>query len=172
MPLDGIERVLVVDPDAATLALVKGALEKARCEVVHASDGGEAQAMLMAKTPDLVLLELDLRNESGVEVCHRVKSVYPDLFVVLMGSSVSPLDAQHAGADACLRKAFNADQLVQTIHLVTSHREELAARKDTDRIYFECPKCKKRMRARPTYQGRRMRCPKCGASFTVQASVA
>lgn len=172
MPLDGIERVLVVDGDAETATHVKEALDGARCEVVHASDGGEAQAMLMAKTPDLVLLESDLKNESGIGVCHRMKSIYPDLMVVLMGGSVSPLDAQQAGADACLRKRFSADQLVQTIHLVTSRREEVAARKDSDRIYFECPKCKKRMRARPTYQGRRMRCPKCGASFTVQATVA
>ena len=169
MSLSGIERVLVVDADAQTTAIVNEALAGANCEVMRASDGGEAQAMLMTKTPDIVLLESDLKNESGVDVCHRIKSVYPDLYVVLMGWSVSPMDGQHAGADAVLRKRFDAHQVVQTIHLLVAQRDQAATRKETDRIQFECPHCKKRMRARPGYRGRRMRCPKCGSSFVVQA---
>jgi two-component system KDP operon response regulator KdpE len=171
MPLEGVERVLVIDGEAETAALVKDALAGAGCEVLHAADGGQAQTFLMTKTPDFVLLESELKNESGVEVAARIKSVYPDLPVVLMGASVSPLDAQHAGADACLRKRFNANQLVQTIHLVASRREERRERLESDRIHFECPQCKKRMRARATYKGRRMRCPRCGASFTVHETV-
>ena len=170
MPVEGIERVLVVDDDADTATLVRGALEDARCEVFHASDGGQAQAFLMTKTPDLVLLETDLKSESGADVCNRIKSIYPDLYVVLIGRSVSPMDAKQAGADACLRKRFNADQLIQTIHLMKTHHEGLVERQEKERIYFECPHCTKRMRARPTYRGRRMRCSKCGESFVVQPS--
>ena len=113
--------VLVVDDDAASRYTTCRVLERAEFAVVEAPNGQAALEALL-KRPDLILLDLQLPDLDGFEVCRRIKSdpltasmrVLP--YTGVFTSDIDRRRALEAGADGYLVKPLAADQLVATVH--------------------------------------------------------
>ena len=67
-------RILIVDDDDDTLAMLATFVRGEGHEVLLASDGGAAIAMFNASAPDLVLLDAVMPGIDGFETCRRIKS--------------------------------------------------------------------------------------------------
>ncbi len=65
-------RVLVVDDVAANI-LVMYQLLKSECQVLSATDGETALQLCASQRPDLVLLDVEMPDMDGYEVCRRIK---------------------------------------------------------------------------------------------------
>jgi diguanylate cyclase (GGDEF)-like protein/PAS domain S-box-containing protein len=78
--------VLVVDDDATMRVLVAETLEPDGIEVAEAHDGPAALAALHARTPDLVLLDVQMPGVDGFSVCEEIRALPAgaDLPVVMM----------------------------------------------------------------------------------------
>ena len=70
MPLP---RVLVVDDDAASRRLLLRSLEAMGYAAEEAGDGVQALEMIVAQPPEIVLLDLDLPQLDGSEICTRLR---------------------------------------------------------------------------------------------------
>jgi DNA-binding response OmpR family regulator len=113
--------VLVVDDDEAARYTTRRVLEHAEFAVTEAPNGQAALEAVM-KRPDLVLLDLQLPDVDGFEVCRRIKSdpltasmrVLP--YTAVFKDEIDRRRALDAGADAYLIKPLSAEQLVATIH--------------------------------------------------------
>lgn len=114
---DQIRQILLVEDDPDRARLTRHAVEtnERDCKVTVASDGTNALKHLQeGKAPegfDLVLLDLDLPDLSGHEVCKRIRSKHAShLPVVVLSSSDENQDIQRsyeAGANGYVTKAVD-----------------------------------------------------------------
>jgi DNA-binding response OmpR family regulator len=122
--------VLVIDDDSAVLELVIEALTTHGMKVHPFSEGEEAMKLLadpMSPTFDLVLSDINMDGMDGFEVIHRVKSMKPNLPVVLMTGAASveyTIRALRMGASNLFMKPLALRDLVKSVfHLVELHRD-------------------------------------------------
>ena len=97
-------RILVVDDDEAVRNSLRRALVLEGYEVELAEDGLAALRSLQQSAPDAVVLDLQLPDVDGLEVCRRLRSIGDPTPVLMLtarnavGDRVEGLDA---GADEC-----------------------------------------------------------------------
>lgn len=117
-------RILVVDDEPAILAAVRVVLEAAGFEVSEAPDGLAALRLCRTQSVDLVLCDVFMPNQDGLETISVLRQQYPSVKIVAMtgGGSVwtSGLlaTAQKLGALAVLQKPFTGKQLLAVIRQV------------------------------------------------------
>lgn len=122
--------VLIIDDDVAVLNMVCDALAEHGMQVHPFSEGSEAMAFLenaQEQVMDLVLSDINMEGLDGFDVIHRVKSVNPNLPVVLMTGQASldyAIRAMRMGASNLFQKPLGIRELVNSVfHLVSVHRE-------------------------------------------------
>lgn len=80
--------ILVVDDEYAVRSLLKQVLTIHRHNVLEASDGTEAlKAIAPNALPDLIFMDHQMPNLSGIESAKSIKSLYPFLKIVLISGS-------------------------------------------------------------------------------------
>ena len=116
-------RVMTVDDSAAILTIIAAYLEESEFEVVAAErDGIMAVERFAQERPDIVLLDLIMPGQSGVETLGRILAIDPDAFVVIV-SSLGTEDAVHecltSGARSFLQKPFPRDDFIEFMRELT-----------------------------------------------------
>ena len=114
--MDG--RLLVVEDDPQVRAMLTRALTYEGFEVSAAPDAGTAMASMRSSTPDLILLDLLLPDDDGVEVCRRLRAAgqrLPILMVTARDTVSDRIEGLEAGADDYLVKPFSTAELVARV---------------------------------------------------------
>jgi DNA-binding response OmpR family regulator len=112
--------VLVVDDDAAIRLLCRVNLELEGHRVGEAGTLDEARAALAAEPVDVVLLDLHVGNERGLELLRELRRDRPEVAVALLtGSPHEPIPAEEAAADTVIAKPFEVEQLGETVSRLT-----------------------------------------------------
>jgi len=119
--------VLVVDGDRAARAQAGGALERAGYRVCGFGNGADALAAAAAEAPALVLLELQLPDVTGYELCRQFRESHGDgLPVFLMSGertqSIDRVAGLLIGADDFIIKPFELDELVARVRRFVERR--------------------------------------------------
>lgn len=118
-------RILLVDDDAGIRHLIGTTLGSDEFEVLHASDGDEALGAVRDFHPDLVLLDVNMPNRNGFEVCRALKenSATADIKVVIISARAKEADVRlgrEAGADEYFFKPFSPVQLLDRVYSLLS----------------------------------------------------
>ena len=123
-------RVLIVDDDVALLNTIGLVLQRAGYEVLVASHGQEAVALLAQNdttdTINTVLCDLDMPNMKGVELISHIHSQYPDIPIVVLSGTTDEdfLDAISAqGVSDWLRKPVTNATLLARIRTAVRANE-------------------------------------------------
>jgi len=119
-PPPRIVRVAVVDEHPVIRGVVRIACDGSdRLELVgEGQDGAAARALVGSTDPDVLVLDLDLPDEDGVETIRAIRGAgFPGRIVVLTGrtSGASVLAAMRAGVDAYLEKAISLRSIGSSI---------------------------------------------------------
>jgi len=111
------ERILVVEDEANIASFVSAYLEKAGYLVDRAVNGAEAKEKAVSTSPSLILLDLNLPDMDGLEVCRHVRatSTVPILMLTARDDDVDKIVGLEVGADDYLTKPFNPRELVARI---------------------------------------------------------
>jgi putative two-component system response regulator len=109
--------ILVVDDNPQTVHLLEQVLQAHGHHVVSAADGLDALARIAQEPPDLILLDLELPELSGYEVCRRIKqnaSTRGIPVIILTGQAAAEfkLHCWELGADEFLLKPFQCVEVV------------------------------------------------------------
>jgi two-component system OmpR family response regulator len=114
------DHVLVVDDDAETRGLLREYLQKQGYRVTTASDGRGLRAALDKARPDLIVLDLMLPGEDGLELCRdlRSRSNLPVIMLTARGEETDRIVGLEMGADDYLAKPFNPRELLARIKSV------------------------------------------------------
>ena len=110
--------VLVVEDDAALLAMLGAALLFEGFKVETAGNGAEGLSCLRRATPDLILLDLVLPWINGLEVLTTLRSdsVTEDVPVIVMtGTATRPQDLNGLGPVDIVHKPFEIERLMNLI---------------------------------------------------------
>jgi len=112
--------VLIVDDEPNIVQLVRITLEDNRVQVLEAADGTTALDRAVAYRPDLVLLDVDLPDVSGLEVCRRLKEdrQLAKTKVIMLTAAAQRDDVARglaAGADEYLTKPFSPVRLLSLV---------------------------------------------------------
>jgi DNA-binding response OmpR family regulator len=117
-------RILVIDDDAASRAALRRLLAQSGYEVVEAATGYEGLRCMVACPPDVLLLDIFMPDQDGIEIIRRVRHSFPHVPIVAMsgGSSYREHDvltaARDFGARATFTKPFAPDALLATLQAV------------------------------------------------------
>jgi CheY-like chemotaxis protein len=135
-----MSRILVVDDSKVDLELVASLLSDVGHECVRAGNGREALELLQAKTPDLILTDLQMPEMGGLELVQEVHARYPKVPVVLMtahGSEEVAAAALRAGAASYVPKRNLARDLGPTTERVLGVAPSGALREDPSKWLAE-----------------------------------
>jgi DNA-binding NtrC family response regulator len=124
-PEDGQARVLVVDDEQVILTVVGNLLRDEGYEVELVLCGKEALERLDAQYFDLMIVDKNLPDMSGLDLLRKIRQSQPEMESVLItgyGSLESAIEALHLGAGGYLLKPF------EDITLVLTKVNELRAR--------------------------------------------
>ncbi len=118
-------RVMVVDDDEALRDLLARELVRSGHRVAEAADAAACRARLAEEEPDVVLLDLMLPDEPGIEVLRRLRAERPDVEVIVLtahGTVDTALAAMKLGAFDYLRKPCHLQELELTLERAYERR--------------------------------------------------
>ncbi|NDD58752.1 MAG: sigma-54-dependent Fis family transcriptional regulator [Chlamydiae bacterium] len=119
-----IEKVLVVEDDPLMKAFVMEVIKRKRWEVTSCDTGRKAIELLSKETFDLVLSDIRLPDESGIEVLRKAKETFTHTIVILTtayASVESAVEAMRLGAFNYLIKPFPPETLETVIEKAQEH---------------------------------------------------
>ena len=117
---DGLLRVLIVDDHEVLRAGTRQVLEAFDDIVVvgEADDGTAALAMIDDLSPDVVLIDIRLPDQSGIDVARQLTLTHPDVRVVILSAyddDAFVRAALDAGATGYLLKTMAREELVGAV---------------------------------------------------------
>jgi two-component system alkaline phosphatase synthesis response regulator PhoP len=111
-------RILVVEDDATIRGGLRVTLELEGFVVEEAADGAEAMRILANFSPDIVVLDLMLPGKSGFDICRDIRSLKPDVFVLMLTArtdEASKVAGLTLGADDYVTKPFSLAELIARV---------------------------------------------------------
>lgn len=109
--------VLIADDEPSMRLLITATIASDQIAVLEAADGDEAWALIERHHPELVLLDVQMPGQTGIELTRRIRS-NPDLHrtrIVILTSKAQAMDVASglaAGADLYLTKPFSPISLL------------------------------------------------------------
>src|SRR6201996_7927085 len=124
----GDPRILIIDDEAAIRESLDTLLTLEGFTVSAASDGASGLELLSRNEFDLLLLDLALPGESGLDLLPRIVEMQPNLPVIMItayGTVENVVEAIRAGAENFVQKPWDNEKLMADIRsAVARHRAE------------------------------------------------
>jgi len=116
--------VMAVDDSAAILTIIAAYLEESEFSVVASErDGRRAVETYKRLNPDIVLLDLVMPAQSGVESLAQILSIDPEAIVIMissLGTEDAVEECLRTGAKSFLQKPFAKDDIIKLMrHIAT-----------------------------------------------------
>ncbi len=111
-------QILIVDDEVEFASTLVERLALRGIEARSANRGVEALALVKARIPDVVILDLKMPDLSGLEVLARIKAIDPSIEVIMLtghGSSAAGIDGMERGAFDYLMKPVDLKALLEKI---------------------------------------------------------
>jgi two-component system, OmpR family, KDP operon response regulator KdpE len=115
--------VLVVDDEPPIRRFLRTSLTASGYRVVEAEDAGGAMRLLAAEKPDLVVLDLGLPDQSGLELIAEIRKTSAVPIVVLSArhDERSKVEALDLGADDYVSKPFGMPEMMARLRAALRH---------------------------------------------------
>lgn len=112
--------ILVVEDEPQIAGIVRDYLEHAGFAVIAAGDGASALALVRARRPDALVLDLGLPRVDGLDVIRAIRrdSRVPILILSARGDETDRVAGLELGADDYVVKPFSPRELVARVRAV------------------------------------------------------
>lgn len=145
-------RILIADDHAVVRSGLRALLAAdAELEVVgEATEGGEALRLSAALAPDLVLLDISMPPDSGIQTARKLKAAHPEMQVLFltMHEDESLLhEALNTGAAGYVIKRAEESEILQAIH--AAHRGDIYVHPAMTRALLHQPVTSEHRRSAP-----------------------
>ncbi|MBC7406836.1 MAG: response regulator transcription factor [Arcicella sp.] len=122
------KRILVVEDEIKVATFIKKGLKTQSFEAEIALDGEEAKKWFNEQSFDLVILDLNLPDMSGLEVCSYIRErnvKIPILMLTALGTVADKLSGFEVGTDDYMVKPFDFMELLVRIKALLKRTEEV-----------------------------------------------
>lgn len=118
-----MKKILIVEDHPIVVeGLQKLIQEKLNCQSCEiANTGNECMSAIQKSTPDLILMDINLPDISGIELCKKVKQNFPGIKVLALSSFKEKSYIQKMvenGASGYLLKNANPEEIIIGVHAV------------------------------------------------------
>ena len=123
--------VLVVDDDPAVGMVLNAQLSQAGIGCLHVANAEAALALLGERPVDIVITDLRMPGQSGIELLDEIVRRWPEIPVVLLtahGTVGTAVEAMKKGAADFLPKPFDREEILFTV------RKQIAAAERADAV--------------------------------------
>lgn len=116
-------KIVIIDDHQLFREGVKRILdfEKSFSIVAEGEDGGEAMDLVEKYRPDVVLMDINMKNTNGIEATRRLVDKYEDTKVIILSIHDDESYVTHAlktGATGYLLKEMDSDELIEAVKVV------------------------------------------------------
>ncbi|HXF98835.1 MAG TPA: response regulator transcription factor [Gaiellaceae bacterium] len=128
--------ILVVEDETSIASFIAAYLRNAGYAVRTAATAHEAASELLREMPSLVVLDLNLPDGDGVELCRRIRksSEVPILMLTARDEDVDKIIGLEVGADDYMTKPFNPRELVARVKSVLRRAAPERRRSEAEEI--------------------------------------
>jgi DNA-binding response OmpR family regulator len=110
-------KILIVEDTEDILEMLSFIIQRQGHQVFTATCKTEALAVLRTTTPELILMDVMLKDEDGRLLCKDIKSTNPGIKIILLSASPGKLkDYKKFMADDKLEKPFDIDTFLDKIN--------------------------------------------------------
>jgi two-component system NtrC family response regulator len=110
-----METILIVDDEKNYLTILSAVLEDEGFEILTALGGREALEVHKTSDLDLIVTDMKMPGMDGIELLKHIKSVDPDLPIIMMtahGTIDKAVEAMQKGAYSYILKPFDNERLI------------------------------------------------------------
>jgi DNA-binding response OmpR family regulator len=106
-------KIFIVDDEADVLFTIKQWGKKKGYDVVTFENADKLVDNLLDQKPELIILDINLKDEDGRNICQDLKNVlpFPIKIILFSGDPAALLNYQHHYADGILNKPFEFSEL-------------------------------------------------------------
>ena len=117
-----IKHILIAEDDKEMLAMMSEFLKTKGYRISTATAESEISSVLNNKRVDLILLDVMLGFENGIQICQNIRrdSSIPIILVSALSADNQKMDGYDVGADDYISKPFNPDLLLARLKAVLS----------------------------------------------------
>ena len=129
------EKILIVDDETDIVSMLKDYFEFNGYYTITATNGLEA-IKKAEKQPDIILLDVNMPDIDGIEVCIRIRDFVscPILFLTARIEDSDKIKGFGAGADDYIIKPFSIDELGAR---VTAHLRRERRQRESAKVHFD-----------------------------------
>lgn len=117
--MEAKKRVILADDEKHIRAMMKAVISSLNCEIVgEAADGHEAVDLYKKEKPDLLLLDVNMPQRSGIDALREIKREFPNALVIMLTSVVDMENIKQCialGAANYIRKDTPITEMKQII---------------------------------------------------------
>lgn len=125
--------ILVVEDDPSILELLRQNLEFEGYAVISATNGKTGLEMAISHSPELILLDLMLPIQSGLDLCKQLRATGSDLPIIMLTARNATHDivkGLREGADDYLTKPFDLLELLARIEAILRRKHKVMSFQD------------------------------------------
>ena len=129
----------LIDDDPKILELTASYLRDQEFTVYTGKGGKDLDEILKKYAADLIILDLMMPEESGLQICQRLRVnevVIPIIMLTAKGDEVDRIVGLEMGADDYLPKPFNPRELLARINAIIRRKEKFSRKSSTKTINF------------------------------------
>ena len=114
------QKVLIVEDNVLNMRLFSDLLEASGYETLQCTDGGKAAALAVDEQPDLIIMDIQLPEVSGLDITRWLKddertSAIPVLAVTAFAMRTDELLVREAGCEGYLSKPIQVRSFLKTV---------------------------------------------------------
>lgn len=119
--------ILVIDDEMQILRALRKILTESHFRVQTASTGEEGLALAAAQPPDVIILDLNLPDMDGTQVCEQLRewTMIPIIVLSARDDQRQKVQALDKGADDYLTKPFGIEELLARVRVALRHKARL-----------------------------------------------
>jgi two-component system phosphate regulon response regulator OmpR len=129
----------LIDDDPKILELTASYLRDQEFTVYTGKGGKDLDEILKKYAADLIILDLMMPEESGLQICQRLRVnevVIPIIMLTAKGDEVDRIVGLEMGADDYLPKPFNPRELLARINAIIRRKEKFSIKSSKKTINF------------------------------------
>lgn len=129
MPPDAV-RIVVIEDEKAIRRFLKASFADGQAELFEAETGAEGLAIVARQNPHVVLLDLGLPDQDGLDVLKELRTwtEVPVIVLTARGKDADKVAALDGGADDYLTKPFSVAELMARIRVAIRHKQMVGER--------------------------------------------
>jgi DNA-binding response OmpR family regulator len=131
-------KILIVDDDSGIRNLIVRFLSQKQYQVQAAADGKTALELFAQFSPDLVILDINLPDALGYNLCEQMQSK-TDVFILMLTSRTDAEDKKRGflkGADDYLTKPFDLEELEFRVKAILKRQRSVVS-EDKQTLVFD-----------------------------------